>query len=548
MKKKLLRTVCAALAVIFGSVGCTGNEAGTMKEGPMNTAPPDYTTTEATVDMYAYIPPTDGHYTTEHDSIMYGESNITKERYQEYKDCGFNILLSDDEFYGGSMKTPTVESDKEYFENSQTKEILDLCEEVGLKAIVFDYRVWRLSRSEVSLIKTEDTAKPLWFWHGDVVYYPEEVQYDTASGVLTLSDGKQITPEFVQYQFDSEEALKSYIEVVMSSYKDHPAFYGMRMIDEPSEEKLTAVGQTTRAIKNLYPGCYVPTCLHPHYGPAQGDLLVATDEGFQQYLDMYITESQNEHFGYDYYPFVGEVISETKAENTTVLNTYVRALQISALKAKEHNVDWELIIQTYSFPSETKRVVNERDIRLQSNMALAFDASTIGYFTYWMWPVKTIVAPEPQGTWQAIMSDTGEKILYDQVQKVNAETQELAKVLLNYDYVATHLSWDKDYGVMPNYFANVESSELTNVKSITTGRPTVLNEMYDEKNKLTGYMIVNAADTNEESYNRVEIEFSGYDKAVVYTAEGPTEVELEDHTYLTILKGGEAVFVIPYRQ
>ena len=63
MKKKLLRTVCATLVVIFCSVGCTGKEAGTVKEGPMNTAPPDYTTTEATVDMYAYIPPTDGHYT-----------------------------------------------------------------------------------------------------------------------------------------------------------------------------------------------------------------------------------------------------------------------------------------------------------------------------------------------------------------------------------------------------------------------------------------------------------------------------------------------------
>ena len=57
MKKKLLRTVCAALAVTFGSVGCTGNEAGTMKEGPMNTAPPDYTTTEAILKAH-------GMYTT----------------------------------------------------------------------------------------------------------------------------------------------------------------------------------------------------------------------------------------------------------------------------------------------------------------------------------------------------------------------------------------------------------------------------------------------------------------------------------------------------
>lgn len=547
MKKKLLRTMCGILAVISCCVGCSG-KGDTFKEGQKNTVPPDYTKTETTVDMYAYIPPTNGHYTTEHDSIVYGESNITKERYQEYKDCGFNILLSDDEFYGGSMKTPTVESDKKYFETSQTKEILDLCQKVGLKAIVFDYRVWRLSRSETSLIRKGDVTEPLWFWCSDIVYYPEEVEYDATKKIITLQDGSQRNVDFVQYQFDSMEALQEYIKIVMSSYRDHPAFYGIRFLDEPSEAKLTAVGQTTKAIKNIYPECYVLTCLHPHYGPAQEPLMVATEEGFQEYLDMYITGSENDHFGYDYYPFVGDVTSIGKVENPYVLNTYARTLQISALKAKEHNINWELVVQTYSFPSEKKRVVNERDIRLQHNMALAFDASTIAYFTYWMWPVKTIVAPEPEGTWQAIMSDTGEKILYDEVQKVNAETQKMARVILNYDYVATHLSWDKDYGVMPSYFANVETSELTNVKNITTGRATVINEMYDEANKLTGYMIVNATDTCEESYNRVEIEFDGYDKAIVYTAEGPTEVELEDNTYLTILKGGEAVFVIPYRQ
>lgn len=546
MKKKLLRTACATLAAIFCCVGCA-RTGDTFKEGAKNTAPPDYTKTETVVDMYAYRAPTNGQYTTEHGATVYGETNITKERYQEYKDCGFNILLSDDEFYGGSMKTPTVETDQEYFESSQTKEILDICQEVGLKTIVFDYRIWRLSRSEISLIKTEDVSEPLWFWCTGTVYYPESVEYDAINKTVTLQDGSQREVDFVQYQFESEEELQEYIEVVMSSYKDHPAFYGVRFFDEPSEAKLTAAGQTTKAVKAVYPECYVLTCLLPYYGPALEPLLAATDEGFQKYLDMYIEETENDHFGYDFYPFVGDVISEKKAENTYVLNTYARALQISALKAKEHSIDWELVIQTYSFPSETKRVVNERDIRLQNNMALAFDASSIAYFTYWMWPIKSIVAPKGQtGTWQAIMSDTGEKILYDEVQKVNTETQKMAQAVLHYDYVSTYLSWDKDYGVMPNYFANVETSDLTNVKHVTTGRATVINEMYDEENKITGYMIVSATDTYEESYNRVEIEFSGYDKAVVYTGEGPKEVELEDNTYLTILEGGEAVFVIPY--
>lgn len=331
MKKKLLRTMCGILAVISCCVGCSG-KGDTFKEGPKNTVPPDYTKTETTVDMYAYIPPTNGHYTTEHDSIVYGESNITKERYQEYKDCGFNILLSDDEFYGGSMKTPTVESDKKYFETSQTKEILDLCQKVGLKAIVFDYRVWRLSRSETSLIRKGDVTEPLWFWCSDIVYYPEEVEYDATKKIITLQDGSQRNVDFVQYQFDSMEALQEYIKIVMSSYRDHPAFYGIRFLDEPSEAKLTAVGQTTKAIKNIYPECYVLTCLHPHYGPAQEPLMVATEEGFQEYLPMMfaavkmaegnferdkIAKEFEQKFGYQFNEFMNlELPNITKEESS----------------------------------------------------------------------------------------------------------------------------------------------------------------------------------------------------------------------------------------
>lgn len=545
LKKKMLRTASLVLAagMIVCAAGCTG-DTKTAKTGPKNTsAPPDYSKTEQVVDMYAYIGPTDGSYYTSAGLSKQGEEHRTKERYQEYKDCGMNILmlLGNNAFVGSSQTEVTEEAEKVAFEESRVKIDLDLCEEVGLKTIVFDNRIWRLSSCEMSLIKEDEETKPLWFVCQGNFHMANLVTYDANANEITLPDGAKADVDYVQYQFDSSEDLQEYVRILMSSYHDHPAFYGVTLFDEPAEAKLVAVGQVTKAVHALYPDCYVHTVLLPYYSGEHAILSVAKEDAFVAYLDSYLDKTENSYFGYDYYPMRGTVASGGKAEDCTMTKTYVRALQLSALKAKERNVDWEIAIQSFGSSDEPFRFVNEDDIRLQHNMALAFDAERISYYTYWMWQNKTGMEYR-----QAIMGDNGEKILYDEVQKVNAETQVLAQAVLNYDYVATHLSWDKTYGSMPLYFMDAVSENLSNVVEITSSGVAVVNEMYDEKNKLTGYMMVNANDTYDGIENRVSITFDGYKKATVYTAEGPTEVDLENGTYTRILKGGEAVLVVPY--
>lgn len=545
LKKKFGKAVSAVLALSMFAclVGCVDSTEA-VKTGPKNTsAPPDYSKSAQIVDMYAYIGPTDGSYYNAAGQIKHGEDHRTKERYQEYKDCGMSILLllGNNAFMGSSETEFTVKAEKEAFAKSRVKTDLDLCKEVGLKTIVFDNRIWRLSTCEKPLIKEGDKAEPLWFVSQRLFYNATDVEYNAKSKTIKMADGKEQSVDFIQYQFDSMDDLKEYVEVLMCSYKDHPAFYGVTLFDEPAMEKLKAVGQLTQAIKGLYPDCYVHTCLLPYYGGNHTLLSVAKEESFVEYLDTYIDESKNDYFGYDYYPLRGNVDSKGKSDEYYINDTYVRTLQLSAEKALEKKVDWEIAIQSYGASLGGSRFVNEDDIRLQSNMALAFDAKRIAYYTYWMWQNKTGVP-----MYQAIMGDEGEKILYEQVQKVNAETQVLAQAVLNYKYVATALSWDKTYGTMPTYFSDVEATDLSNVVEITSSGATVINEMYDEANKLTGYMMVNANDTYDGIENRVSITFTGYEKAVVYTVAGPEEVELEDGNYTRIMKGGEAVLVVPY--
>ncbi len=545
VKKRILRAVSAVLtaSMLVCCAGCSDGAKAT-KSGQKNTsAPPDYSKTEQIVDMYAYIGPTDGSYYTSTGLSKQGEDHRTKERYQEYKDCGMNILmlLGNNAFNGSSQTEVTAEAEEAAFAESRVKIDLDLCEEVGLKTIVFDNRLWRLSACEMSLIKEDDKAQPLWFVCQGNFHMANLVTYDAGANEITLPDGAKADVDFVQYQFESMEELHDYVRILMSSYHDHPAFYGITLYDEPAEEKLLAVGQVTKAVRTLYPDCYVHTVLLPYYGGGHSVMSVADEDAFLEYLDTYLEESGNSYFGYDYYPFKGTSTSSGKSEDRSLAQTWIRTLQISAWKAQEKDVDWEIAIQSFAFSNEGFRFVNEDDIRLQSNLGLAFDTKRISYFTYWMWQNKTGME-----YCQAIMGDNGEKILYDEVQKVNQETQILAQAVLNYDYVATYLSWDRTYGSMPLYFMDAVSEDLTNVIEITSSGAAVINEMYDEKNKLTGYMMVNTNDTYEGIENRVSITFDGYKKAVVYTAQGPTKVSLKDGVYTRILKGGEAVLVVPY--
>jgi sugar phosphate isomerase/epimerase len=105
---------------------------------------PDYSNCTKEIDLYAFYGPSDGKYMNG-TPMGDGTDFRVKERYQEYKDCGFDILLLlGNDTYNG-----------EEFETSDLKMNLELCAKVGLKAIVHDKRLHDLSMQEHSLIGKE---------------------------------------------------------------------------------------------------------------------------------------------------------------------------------------------------------------------------------------------------------------------------------------------------------------------------------------------------------------------------------------------------------
>ena len=165
------------------------------------------------LSVSAYTPPPNGYRTLrgsgKDETEWLGQSFQTEERYREYRECGFDELLiaGEDKYLG------------EEFESSKTKKLMDLALKTDLKAIVFDERIL----------------------------------------ALTVNAKHNIVGEL----FDTQEALDEFVADCMKDYKNHEAFDGISIIDEPFYDRLGVIEEICLAVKRACPNALVHTCLLP---------------------------------------------------------------------------------------------------------------------------------------------------------------------------------------------------------------------------------------------------------------------------------------------
>lgn len=486
LKKTIKRGVAILLATTFvaSMAGCGETTTSEPADPSTATEVPDYSDSTARMNMYAYISPTNGYYTNAAGQQIFTGDHRSVETYQEYKDCGFDtlMLLGNDAYWG------------EDFETSQLKKNMDMCQEVGLKCIVFDHRIHNYSASTESLI----------------------------------GEGKQ---------FASEEEFVAEIAKCMEPYTDHPAFYGLSLYDEPKYNQMEAMGQTIRAIKAVKEDTFVHSVLLPLLDNMDMEYFtgepfgVATFDSYKTYINKFLEESQEDYYGYDCYPI----------REDGILSSYFRCLQVAVTTAAEHGADVFLTVQSDAIAGYLK-LPNENELRFQSSAALAFGVKNLLYFTYWMFPTRT-----SENHTGAIMDDKGEKMIYDEVQRVNLDTQEMAKVLLHFDYEKAYITFNKETSISaPLYFGALESSELDNVENVTVSQATIVTQLYDDEKDITGYMVMNASEPEDEVSDEVSLTFSGYKFATIYRKGVPETVGLADGTVEITVECGDCAFVIPH--
>jgi hypothetical protein len=419
----------------------------------------------------------------------------TVERYREYRDVGFNMVMS------GTVGTYYGEE----WETSMCKKVMDIAYEAGVeKYVVGDQEMYLLSKTKGGLI----------------------------------GEGKR---------FDSEKSLDEFVANRIKDYSQHPAFHGVYFVDEPHYYYFESFGQLYRSIKRVCPKAFVYCNLLPldtlrwmdERYPKGGDLL----ERRSKYLNMFLDETGADYLMYDDYTFCYD------KENKVLL---LRCLQNAAEICRDRKKTFSFVAQSFSMKICGKDYYwtpNEQEMRYQLHLLLGFGVRELGFFTY---------LPHGAGGGEefpddgAMMNKSGERMpLYYITQKLIKEVKKIIPVVTKFEYrhsayeVATFQSFLKQLDYARN-------EKLDNVDGFTTDREGVMiNELYDETNDQYLYRVINMTEVRcEETAGVAQNTEIAFDKKFKYAdvfIDGEwRKQELADGKLTVSLLPGDSAYVLIY--
>ena len=455
-------------------------------------------------DIYAYAPPTNGVWYIDGVEYSSGEDYRTVERYKEYKDTGFNILLSQ----------TTATYNGEDWETSDTKKVMDRAYEAGLKKVILlDDRIMALSRTPGGLIGEDK-------------------------------------------QFKTQKEFDDYISACMAPYKDHPAFYGFQLKDEPAYTLFESFGQIYKTVKRLRPQTFIQCNLLPlivlictnSLYPKGGDIY----QRYEKYLNAFLDATDADYIMYDHYPMVIE-----NSIPSGIGRFYIKNLQIASKVCRERNVKLYHVAQAFGMDVGKKlncRLPNRAEMYWQINLLLGFGVKQFSYFTYWTKRDNSTTG-EFFKDGNAMMTRRGEKTpLYGYVKEVNEYIQKLAPLIKNFEHVADQYLIQTPYYTHPLHLEYTGMSDFENVVEAENDLEIgFVSEMYDSKNKQYLYLLQNITDPMYAEYvlkpQTIKVKFKEqYDMVDIFdNGEWRTE-PLLDNTYEIKLEPGFAQFILPYKK
>ena len=399
---------------------------------------------------------------------------ITLEQYQRIKDSGINVIYA---LY-------------EHIDLNATLLALDLSEQVGIEYYVRDARIAGLFQGI----------------------------FDSQGNVI---------------QEDYEEDLAIFLEAI-EPYKDHPAFKGHLVVDEPSAELYKWLGFYHQVYKEYLPDKDFYINLFPTYS----GLSQRGDRNYEQYIQEYIDVVKPEFISYDHYPLM------LFYEESVLTDDFLLNLEIVAKHAKAAELPFWLFLQTVGYTNISgtqRRDVTEADIRWQIATSMAYGVRGIQHFTYW-----TPTGGAIESFSDAMIDRDGNKTpTYDAATKVNQE-------VLNFDHVYLSFDWVDvmTYSTTPDFpvvnFRMIETLEShPRIKSFK-GSEDVLMGVFKGKNGEDGFQVVNFTDPAYGKSNDVVINFKNATHALVYIDGEASTVKLKSGRLSITLPSGSSMFVIPY--
>ena len=495
-------------------------------------APPDYSASNKQFEFYAYSALIDGWNI---DGVDYhsGEDYLSVKRIKEYKDAGMSI------YFPQSAAAVNEEVAKDW-ENSRAKRALDYALEAGIdKVILNDSRIQRLTKQDFGT--DEEVRKMI---RNGTIYQHEKYGL--------IGEGKQ---------FATEADLDAYVAECLSLYKDHPAFYGIMLGDEPAFYHSESYGQMYRSIKRVCPKAYIQYNLNPiiiafddawreKWCPPLENVDGLTNEqlvekAYEAYLRLFMDVTGAKYIQYDMYPLYREEY---------ISNWYFFALQMVSKIAKEYNAEFYFVTQTFNMlqrdDGKKFRNFTEADMRWLNNALVGFGIKQISYFTYF---TKADNNAEHFEDGKSFITWHGEKTnIYYWMQKIMEEEQKFAPTVLNFDYKSSKLYTVPTEGLDLEYVRlQYPTPDFTAVTDVEIDKGVALvTELYDQEKGNYMYMVQNVIDPVKKFANPLQTATLTFDKkyacAAVYVKGEREVVKLKKGKLTVKHTEGEATYVMPY--
>lgn len=349
----------------------------------------------------------------------------------------------------------------------------------------------------------------------------------------------------------------------VSMYKNHAAFMGLFIYDEP----LASAGWATNFnwVDSQF-GWVAPKSakFYQEFG-ANTDKwffmnLLPSGSGDSLYLggSWYGTNGYAERFinkGLNCLSFDHYVLTKSSnAVNATpsVKSVYIECLEKAKKTAVKFNIPLnnEILSVPHYRSSEYYRDPTEAELRWQFVIDQTYGAEAITWYIY-----MTRYYSDSEWTYgEALVSPTGEKLpKYYYAQTINREAQKWAHVYTNYKWqktVAVRQS-SSSYNLFTNLDNNVVSgnnniSGVNGITGVTTDRHVLLGAFKDADNR-DGYMLTNATDPALNYTAATTVKFGGAYKGILIYEKGVARVaELNAAGEAAIsLAPGEGKFIMP---
>lgn len=472
---------------------------------------PDYSKYNHQMNFYGYSSITDGTWTIDGEIFTSG-TDFRKDidKYIEYREAGLNIFFPQ---LGGSY------SGRVPWEGSEAQLVMDNAYAAGIdKVILQDTRLHRLS--------------------------------DNEGGVI--GPGKQ---------FANEDEIDAYVADCIKDYKDHPALYGLMLMDEPRHTKFQAIADVYKSIKRVAPNLFVQCNLLPaaqsvvHAFPeldesdgdvAQQDVVYVR---YAKYLNLFLDLVESDYLIYDMYPMRGDGVG--------ISSQYVRTLQTAARVCMERGVELHNVTQTFAMlkggSSKTYRECDENDMYWLTNMLIGFGVKEIAYFTYFT-KQSNSTSGELFLDGTSFIDRNGSKTpLYYSMQKIHREIQDFAPTVMNFEYRnSTYLTKIPTSYSTTHLHLALQEQFINNIELSIDKECALVSELYDAENKQYMYMLQNVINPIYTSGTRTLVEItikfpSNFTHIGIYNKGLLTRQPLDrNNSYSVKLAPGHAQYILPY--